>query len=128
MRNKLPIILLFSISCRSIKFKKDYIDKRGEQLFLDYNTELTMIFSVNPSFLKTIRRDDKFLDSVSFNKLKKRFKVYERYIALHPDSTVVKQLDYSQTIIMIDAFYYNSNKIKYLKKYKIKSPNIYLVE
>lgn len=77
--------------------------------------------------LNTILRNDQFLDTVSFRELKKRINLYERFIALHPDSTNVKQIDSPQKSTQIDSFYLNKNKIKYLKRNMIKSPNIHLL-
>ncbi|PJE46703.1 MAG: hypothetical protein CUR34_08735 [Sediminibacterium sp.] len=119
------LLLLFFFSCCSIQNKKDYIGKRGERVFNQYKNNSTIIFSSQAAKLNTILRNDKFLDTVSFRELKKRINVYERFIALHPDSTIVRQIDFPQKSSQIDSFYLNKNKIKYLKRNKIKSPNIY---
>ena len=119
------LLLLFFFSCRSIQYKKDYVDKRGERVFTDYNNNRTIIFPGEATKLNAILRNDQFLDTVSFRELKKRINLYERFIALHPDSTIVKQIDFPQKSTQIDSFYLNKNKIKYLKRNKIKSPNIH---
>lgn len=119
------LLLLFFFSCRSIQYKKDYVDKRGERVFTDYNNNRTIIFSGEATKLNTILRNDQFLDTVSFRELKKRINLYERFIALHPDSTIVKQIYFPQKSTQIDSFYLNKNKIKYLKRNRIKSPNFY---
>lgn len=120
-------LLFLTLSCRTIQYKKDYINKRGEQVFNDYNNNRTMVFSGEASKLNTILRNDKFLDSISFKKLKKSLNLYERFFALHPDSTFERQIDFSQKRTQIDSFYLNQNKIKYLKRNKIKSTNIHLL-
>lgn len=120
-------LLFLTLSCRTIQYKKDYINKRGEQVFNDYNNNRTMVFSGEASKLNTILRNDKFLDSISFKKLKKSLNMYERFFALHPDSTFERQIDFSQKRTQIDSFYLNQNKIKYLKRNKIKSTNIHLL-
>ncbi len=120
------LLLLFFFSCRSIQYKKDYINKRGERVFTDYNNNRTIILSGEATKLNAILRNDQFLDTVSFRELKNRINLYERFIALHPDSTNVKQIDSPQKSTHIDSFYLNKNKIKYLKRNKIKSPNIHL--
>ncbi len=125
MRLILFLLLLFFFSCRSIQYKKEYINKRGERVFTDYNNNRTIIFSGEAAKLNTILRNEQFLDSVSFRELKKRINVYERIIALHPDSTIVRQIDFPQKLTQINSFYLNKNKIKYLKRNKIKSPNIH---
>lgn len=127
MRYVLFLLLLFFFSCRSIQYKKDYINKRGERVFTDYNNNRTIILSGEATKLNTILRNDQFLDTVSFRELKKRINLYERFIALHPDSTNVKQIDSPQKSTQIDSFYLNKNKIKYLKRNMIKSPNIHLL-
>lgn len=119
------LLLLFFFSCRSIQYKKDYVDKRGERVFTDYNNNRTIIFSGDATKLNAILRNDQFLDTVSIRELKKRINLYERFIALHPDSTIFKQINFPQKSTQIDSFYLNKNKIKYLKRNKIKSPNIY---
>lgn len=119
------LLLLFFFSCCSIQNKKDYIGKRGERVFNQYKNNSTIIFSSQAAKLNTILRNDKFLDTVSFRELKKRINVYERFIALHPDSTIVRQIDFPQKSSQIDSFYLNKNKIKYLKRNKIKSHNIH---
>lgn len=119
------LMLLFFISCRSIQFKKDYINKRGERVFTDYNNNRTIILSGEITKLNAILRNEQFLDTVSFRELKKRINLYERFIALHPDSTYVNHIDSPQKSTQIDSFYLNKNKIKYLKRNMIKSPNIY---
>jgi hypothetical protein len=126
MKLLLYFLLLFFFSCRSIQYKKEYIGKRGERVFNQYKNNRTIIFSGEAAKLNTILRNDKFLDTVSFRELKKRINVYERFIALHPDSTIVRQIDFPQKSSQIDSFYLNKNKIKYLKRNKIKSPNIHL--
>ncbi|MDO8996089.1 hypothetical protein [Sediminibacterium sp.] len=126
MRLILFLLLLFFFSCRSIQYKKEYINKRGERVFTDYNNNRTIIFSGEATKLNAILRNDQFLDTVSFRELKKRINVYERFIALHPDSTIVRQTDFPQKLTQIDSFYVNKNKVKYLKRNKIKSPNIHL--
>ncbi len=126
MRWILFLLLPFFFSCRSIQYKKDYINKRGERVFTDYNNNRTIYFSGEAAKLNAILRKDQFLDTVSFRELKKRINVYERFIALHPDSTIVRQTDFPQKLTQIDSFYVNKNKIKYLKRSKIKSPNIHL--
>ncbi len=125
MKLLLYFLLLFFFSCRSIQYKKDYIGKRGERVFNQYKNNSTIIFSSQAAKLNTILRNDKFLDTVSFRELKKRINVYERFIALHPDSTIVRQIDFPQKSSQIDSFYLNKNKIKYLKRNKIKSHNIH---
>lgn len=119
------LLCFYFFSCRSSQYKKDYINKRGERVFTDYNNNRTIIFSGEAAKLNAILRKDQFLDTVSFRELKKRINVYERFIALHPDSTIVRQIDFPQKSSQIDSFYLNKNKIKYLKRNKIKSPNIY---
>lgn len=126
LRLSFILMLLSFISCRSIQYKKDYINKRGERVFTDYNNNRTIIFSGKATKLNAILRNEQFLDTVSFRELKKRINLYERFIALHPDSTFVKQIDFPQKLTQIDSFYLNKNKIKYLKRNKIKSPNIHL--
>lgn len=125
MKLLLYFLLLFFFSCRSIQYKKEYIGKRGERVFNQYKNNSTIIFSSQAAKLNTILRNDKFLDTVSFRELKKRINVYERFIALHPDSTIVRQIDFPQKSSQIDSFYLNKNKIKYLKRNKIKSHNIH---
>ena len=125
MKLLLYFLLLFLFSCRSIQYKKDYIDKRGERIFTDYNNNRTIIFSGEAAKLNAILRKDQFLDTVSFRELKKRINVYERFIALHPDSIIVRQTDFPQKLTQIDSFYVNKYKIKYLKRNKITSPNIH---
>ncbi|MDP1972895.1 MAG: hypothetical protein Q8J87_07965 [Sediminibacterium sp.] len=125
MRLILFLLLLFFFSCRSIQYKKEYINKRGERVFTDYNNNRTIIFSGEATKLNAILRNDQFLDTVSFRELKKRINVYERFIALHPDSTIVRQTDFPQKLTQIDSFYVNKYKIKYLKRNKITSPNIH---
>ena len=119
------LLLLFFFSCCSIQNKKDYIGKRGERVFNQYKNNSTIIFSSQAAKLNTILRNDKFLDTVSFRELKKRINVYERFIALHPDSIIVRQTDFPQKLTQIDSFYVNKYKIKYLKRNKITSPNIH---
>ncbi|BDQ12526.1 hypothetical protein [Sediminibacterium sp. TEGAF015] len=126
MRWILFLLLPFFLSCRSIQFKKDYIDKRGERIFTAYNNNRTIILSGEAAKLNAVIRNNHFLDTVSFRELKKRINLYERFIALHPDSTFVKQFDFPQKSTQIDSFYLNKNKVKYLQKNKIKSPNIHL--
>ncbi len=125
MKLLLYFLLLFFFSCRSIQYKKEYIGKRGERVFNQYKNNSTIIFSSQAAKLNTILRNDKFLDTVSFRELKIRINVYERFIALHPDSTIVRQIDFPQKSSQIDSFYLNKNKIKYLKRNKIKSHNIH---
>lgn len=120
------LLCFYFFSCRSIQYKKDYIGKRGARVFNQYKNNSIIIFSGEAAKLNTILRNDKFLDTVSFRELKKRINVYERFIALHPDSTIVRQIDFPQKSSQIDSFYLNKNKIKYLKRNKIKSPNIHL--
>ncbi|MEN9457673.1 MAG: hypothetical protein RL135_242, partial [Bacteroidota bacterium] len=72
MRWILFLLLPFFLSCRSIQYKKDYINKRGERVFTDYNNNRTIIFSGEAAKLNTILRNEQFLDSVSFRELKKR--------------------------------------------------------
>lgn len=93
--------------------------------FTDYNNNRTIILSGEITKLNAILRNEQFLDTVSFRELKKRINLYERFIALHPDSTYVNHIDFPQKLSQIDSFYLNKNKIKYLKRNKIKSPNIY---
>ncbi len=126
MRWILFLLLPFFLSCRSIQYKKDYIDKRGERIFTAYNNNRTIILSGEAAKLNAVIRNNHFLDTVSFRELKKRINLYERFIALHPDSTFVKQIDFPQKSTQIDSFYLNKNKVKYLQKNKIKSPNIHL--
>ena len=118
-------MLLSFISCRSIQYKKDYINKRSERVFTDYNNNRTIIFSGEATKLNIILRNEQFLDTVSFRELKKRINLYERFIALHPDSTYVKHIDFPQKSSQIDSFYLNKNKINYLKRNKIKFHNIH---
>lgn len=119
------LLLLFFFSCRSIQYKKDYIGIRGERVFNQYKNNSTIIFSSQATKLNMILRNYQFLDTVSFRELKKRINLYERFIALHPDSTIVKQIYFPQKSTQIDSFYLNKNKIKYLKRNRIKSPNFY---
>lgn len=128
MKFILFLLLLFFFCCRSIQYKKDYVDKRGERVFTAYNNNRTIIFSGEATKLNIILRNDQFLDTVSFRELKKRINLYERFIALHPDSTIVKQIDFPQKSTQIDSFYLNKNKMKYIKKQKIHSPNIFFVQ
>ena len=125
MKLLLYFLLLFLFSCRSIQYKKDYIDKRGERIFTDYNNNRTIIISGKAAKLNAVIRNNQFLDTVSFRELKKRINVYERFIALHPDSIIVRQTDFPQKLTQIDSFYVNKYKIKYLKRNKITSPNIH---
>jgi hypothetical protein len=125
MKLLLYFLLLFLFSCRSIQYKKDYIDKRGERIFTDYNNNRTIIISGKAAKLNAVIRNNQFLDTVSFRELKKRVKLYERFFALHPDSTYVKKIDFPKKSTQIDSFYLNKNKVKYLKRNKIKSQNIH---
>jgi hypothetical protein len=105
--------------------KKTISIKEVNEFLLITNNNRTIIFSGEAAKLNAILRKDQFLDTVSFRELKKRINVYERFIALHPDSIIVRQTDFPQKLTQIDSFYVNKYKIKYLKRNKITSPNIH---
>ena len=104
MRWILFLLLPFFLSCRSIQYKKDYIDKRGERIFTAYNNNRTIILSGEAAKLNAVIRNNHFLDTVSFRELKKRINLYERFIALHPDSTFVKQITFPRNLLRLTRF------------------------
>lgn len=118
------VLLVFS--CRTVQFKRDYINKQGEQIFNNYSNNRSVVSSGDASKLNTILKNDKFLDTVSFRYLKKSINIYESYFAMQADSISYKNKKPTDKLNMIDSFYFNSNKIKFIKKNKINSPNIHL--
>lgn len=121
----LIFIIIFIYSCKTTQYKKAYIEKKGNEIFANYNINGTLISSGSQNLLPKISKRSKLLDSISFKEIKKSIKLYEKSIALVPDS--VSSSNYNlriENLFILDSFYFNKSKIKFIRKNKIKSKNI----
>jgi hypothetical protein len=104
MKLLLYFLLLFLFSCRSIQYKKDYIDKRGERIFTDYNNNRTINISGKAAKLNAVIRNNQFLDTVSFRELKKRVKLYERFLLYILTPLMLKKLTFPRNQLRSTRF------------------------
>ncbi len=114
---KVFIILSIALfSCRTVKWKKKYINHNLAILQEKYPVENEWEFKIDSNqfvfkpYRKLRKRD-----------LKKNVAGWEKVFALIPDSVKSGEK-------ITDSFYINKNKIIYIKKNKMVSDNIHLIE
>lgn len=115
---KYIVIICISIiyySCATPKWKTAYINKHGEIMKNKYavKDEFETAF-VSGQFVAKPYKD------LTRKDVKKNIKGWEKIMALLPDSI-------SSSGKIIDSFYNNKNKISYIKKNKLQTNNIHLL-
>jgi hypothetical protein len=113
MKYALFLILYVSLfSCATAKWKSAYLFKHHQSLMEKYGADSSLVFSMssNPGIKK--------IKDMS----RKEIKAYGRRLthgtAMFPDSIKVSPG-------RIDSFYTNPNKLEYIRRHKIVSPNIH---
>ncbi|HUR66701.1 MAG TPA: hypothetical protein VMZ03_10160 [Chitinophagaceae bacterium] len=114
------ICTLFIVSCATtIASKRSYIQKRfSESASMDSALNFQLTGRNILSF------SDEELDKISMKELTKKMDTMMHDIGLSPDSINVNTSKPNS----IDSFYYAKYKITYIKKHRIKSANIHILE
>ncbi|MBS1639548.1 MAG: hypothetical protein JSR12_05785 [Bacteroidetes bacterium] len=123
---KLIIILTFIgfFSCRSVNFKRDFINKKTSEILIKYSRNGEMVMPQNNNIAIKLSMNEKVLKPLSMHAIKTQLKKDEYRIALTPDST--SQYYTFNNVQLTDSFYFNKNKIKYIKSKHLTSVNMHL--
>lgn len=111
-------IIAFSTltSCATLKWKRKYVTKRMAILFREYSKNGEFNISLYPT--DTI--NGKSFKKLTRKELKSNLRILEKGLAMPPDSVATADG-------IVDSFYTNPDKIKFIVKKKLMSPNIHFV-
>ena len=109
------LITLFT-SCVSVKWKKNYINKNIGSAFRKYHVSEDYLIQAKPGELIT-----KPFEKLTRRDVKKNVVAYEKIIAIVPDSTY-------ESNDKTDSFYWDKNKIEFIKIGKLKTSFIHFIE
>jgi hypothetical protein len=121
----MKIILLIAstfmlYSCFTATQKVNYFSKQYEKLKRKYNGSNELSYTYNATDAKLL--GTKPLKKQNRKEINNTLKFHEKIFALSPDSIFIKKSN------VIDSFYSNKNKIKYIRKHNLKTTNIYFIE
>lgn len=106
------IFLSALLSCNTIKWRKKYAAKHMMNFVSKYSKNDRLEATISAEYPTDVKTKRKYF--------KKSIRAFERGIALVPDSVEIGPT-------FTDSFYVNPNKIDYILKHKLKSPNMYFL-
>jgi len=110
-----PIVFLFLVSsCVTLKWKRNYLNKKMSAISKTYGVDTNFVTTFQENLVGTSVR------LMTKKQLKRNVSTFEKAFALHPDSTYTTDKG-------VDSFYFNKNKVNYIKEHKLQTRNIYFL-
>lgn len=125
-RLTLIVFLVFLNSCVSVKYKKNYIINSWES-FNKYNYQKELSLDVFNGQIGLSLNDSK-LRKLKMKKIKADINYLERNIALSPDSISATLVSQINKINIVDSFYVNEEKIRYITQNGLLTPNKHFIK
>ena len=113
MRNCILLIFMIVLlsSCATMRWKRNYVNKKMSVILSKYAADTFEVTLPTTLAGESIKQSTK-------KQIKENVKVIEKAFALKPDSIAI-------TNGRIDSFYFNKNKIQYIKQHNLnQSKNI----